>query len=96
MSVLFDIHPGEALRLFFEIPQAHIDQDLGFAAVRIMPILDEVAAFHAVGPKKKTAPLIARYYHNQLLTAHFRAEAAAGFRRQGAILSFVGDAGDHQ
>jgi hypothetical protein len=64
-------HQVQTLRIFFSIPQARIDRDLGGALLDVKRICEEIDAYCALAEQERTPELSARRYHNDLLQAHY-------------------------
>jgi hypothetical protein len=100
MNRFSDSNQAQALKIFFGIPQAQIDGDLGEALFDIERILGELDMYHALAKEKRTPDLSARRYHNQMLQAHCwrklptACEDEALFFLKMATLDIVNDVGD--
>ena len=70
MSKFSSFNRVETLRIFFSIPQARIDRDLGGALFDVKRICEEIDAYCALAEQERTPELSARRYHNQFLQAH--------------------------
>ena len=99
MNRFSDSNQTQALKIFFSIPQAQIDRDLGEALFDIERILAELNVYHALAKEKRTPELSARQYHNQMLQAHClrklptACEDEALFFLNTAIVGIVNDVG---
>ena len=98
MNRFFSTNRAEALRIFFSIPQAQIDRDLGGALFDIKRIFEEISAYYALAEEGRTPELSARRYHNRFLQAHCMrklpaiCEAEALFHAVWAAEDIVNDA----
>jgi hypothetical protein len=98
MSRFSSFNRAETLRIFFGIPQARIDRDLGGALLDVKRICEEIDAYCALAEQERTPELSARRYHNQFLQAHCMrklpaiCEAEALFHVASAAEDIVNDA----